>query len=139
VTPLVWILLALLVAAVVVIGLGASRLRTLAGRTGTFECGFRTLTRRGAHVSLGFAQFRSERVDWWRCWSLFPRPKRSWRRDRLTVTGHVALDGTGRPDHYVVRCAHEGTTFELTMSVGAYAGLTSWLEAAPPTRFGMVV
>ncbi|PJI84780.1 DUF2550 domain-containing protein [Luteimicrobium subarcticum] len=137
--PLVWVLLVLLVAALVVLGLGAFRLRSLAARTGTFECGYRTRTRHGAHVSLGFAQFRSERVDWWRCWSLVPRAKRTWRRDSLVVLGRVALDAGSRPDLYVVRCEHDGTAFELTMSAGAYAGLTSWLEAAPPTRFGVVV
>jgi hypothetical protein len=139
VTLLEWILLALLFVALVVIVLGALRLRTLAGRTGTFECGFRTLTKTGAHVSLGFAQFRTQRVDWWRCWSLVPHPKRSWRRDRLRVTGHTVLDADARPDYFVVRCEYEGATFELTMSGSAYAGLTSWLEAGPPTTYGTVV
>ncbi|MGC5167849.1 DUF2550 domain-containing protein [Luteimicrobium sp. DT211] len=138
-TPLVWILLALLVAALAVIGLGASRLRTLAARTGTFECGFRTRTRRGSHVSLGFAQFRAQRVDWWRCWSLFPRPKRSWRRDRLRVVSRALVTGGPRGDVVVVQCEHDGVAFELSMAPGAYAGLAAWLEAAPPSFYGAVV
>ncbi|MEK8228151.1 DUF2550 family protein [Oerskovia sp. M15] len=38
-----------------------------------------------------------------------------------------------------MECSYNEVRFELLMSSGAYAGLASWLEAAPPGRRGVVV
>lgn len=118
--------------------LGASRLRTLSRRVGSFQCGARP-ARPQAPWSAGIAQYGVGRIDWWRCWSLSPRPARTWHRDRLSVTGRTPLDQAGQPDQYLVRCRYDDVDFELTMSAGAYAGLASWLESAPPGRRGLVV
>ena len=118
--------------------LGASRLRTLSRRVGSFQCGARP-ARPQAPWSPGIAQYGVGRIDWWRCWSLAPRPTRTWYRDHLTVTGRAPLDQAGQVDQYLVRCRYDGVDFELTMSSGAYAGLASWLESAPPGRRDLVV
>lgn len=138
--PEVWVLLAVLVAALLVLGFGAHRLRTLTSRVGTFHCGVRRPTRKGGvAVSYGVAEFRSERVDWWRVWSLFPRPKYRWRRDALHVVGHERLSRRGIGELVLVRCEYEGRPIELVMTPSASAGLTSWLEASPPSHFGVIV
>ena len=113
------------------LGLGASRLRTLSGRIGSFVCGARPVYPPGGAVVAGIAQYGSGRLDWWRSWSLALMPARSWQRADLRVVGHQRLASVGRPDLYLVRCRHRATDFELTMSPDAYAGLTSWLEAGP--------
>ncbi|GAA4721391.1 DUF2550 domain-containing protein [Isoptericola chiayiensis] len=118
---------------------GASRLRTLSHRVGSFQCSARAGSRPQAAWSVGIAQYGAGRIDWWRCWSLAPRPARTWQRDRLAITGRVSLDQAGQPDLVLVRCRYDGTDFELTMSPGAYSGLASWLESAPPGRRDLVV
>jgi hypothetical protein len=134
-----WAGIAVLVVLALVVTAGASRLRTLSRRVGSFPCSARPAGNPHAAWSLGIAHYAVGRIEWWRCWSLAPRPTRTWLREELTITGRVPLDQAGHQDEYLVRCRYEGTDFELTMSSGAYAGLTSWLEAAPPGRRDLVV
>jgi hypothetical protein len=124
---------------VVIALLGASRLRTLSGRVGSFLCSARPAQPPGAAWSAGIAHYGAGRIDWWRSWSLAPRPARSWRREDIEVTGRAPLPGAADPDTVLVRCRYQGTDYELTMSGDAFAGLTAWLEAAPPTDFSRVI
>lgn len=124
---------------VVVLALGASRLHTLSGRIGSFVCHARQTAPPGGAWVAGIAQYGAGRLDWWRSWSLAPRPARTWLRSELEVIGRAPLDTAGRPDQYLVRCRHQGVDFELTMSLDAYTGLTSWLESAPPTTLSKVI
>lgn len=134
-----WIALGLLVAVLVVAGLGAFRLRALTHRVGSFECGARPAGGDAAWT-LGVAHYGVGRIDWWRCWSLSLRPARTWARYDLVITGREPLTAAdSRPDAYLVHCTYQGQEFELTMSRGAYEGLASWLEAAPPGRRDVVV
>jgi hypothetical protein len=132
----VWIAIALLVAVALVAGLGAVRLRAIAHRVGAFECSARPVGP-GASWSLGIAHSGVGRIDWWRCWSLSLRPARTWRRSDLMIVSRRPLDDDR--DLFLVECSYEGTRFELVMSSGAYAGLASWLESAPPGRRDVVV
>ncbi|AEG45017.1 DUF2550 domain-containing protein [Isoptericola variabilis] len=134
-----WAGIAVLVVLALIVATGASRLRTLSRRVGSFPCSARPAGNPQAAWSLGIAHYAVGRIEWWRCWSLSPRPTRTWLREELSITGRVPLDQAGQPDEYLVRCRYDGTDFELTMSSGAYAGLASWLEAAPPGRRDLVV
>lgn len=128
----------LLLAVVGLFGLLASRLRTLSGRVGSFVCGTRPERSSDAWVA-GIAQYGAGRLDWWRSWSLSPRPARSWRRTEFEVLGRAPLSGPGRASLYLVQCRHLDVDFELAMSPEAYAGLTSWIEAAPPSAVVRIV
>ncbi|GAA2727217.1 DUF2550 domain-containing protein [Cellulomonas aerilata] len=123
---------------VVVVLLGASRLRTLSGRVGSFLCSGRR-AQPGAPWNAGIAHYGAGRIDWWRSWSLAPRPARSWRREDIEVVSRAPVAGSTDPDLVLVRCRHRGTDYEVTMSRDALAGLTAWLEAAPPTDFSRVI
>jgi hypothetical protein len=123
----------------VVLAIGASRLRTLSVRVGSFPCSARLADPPGTAWSVGIAHYGAGRIDWWRSWSLAPRPARSWRREDIQVTGRAAVTGAADPDLVLVRCRHQGTDYELLVSEGAYSGLTAWLEAAPPTDFSRVI
>lgn len=125
----------LLLAAVTVAGLYLSRQRTLSRRVGSFACAFRDAPggEPAGSVTAGIAQYATGRLIWWRTLSLAPRPARSWSRSDLVVLDRDPLaetDELGRP-LLRVRCGHRGTTFDLTMSEPAFAGLVSWLEAGP--------
>jgi hypothetical protein len=130
---------AVVLVVVVVAVLGASRLRTLSGRVGSFLCAARLADPPGGAWSAGIAHYGAGRIDWWRSWSLAPRPARSWQREDIEVTGRVPWSGSADPDQVLVRCRYRGTDYELTMSRDAFAGLTAWLEAAPPTDFSRVI
>ncbi|OLT45524.1 DUF2550 domain-containing protein [Cellulosimicrobium sp. CUA-896] len=135
-----WIALGLLLAALVVAGLGALRLRALSRRVGSFECGLRTAGAESASWTLGIAHYGVGRIDWWRSWSLSWRPGRTWSRHDLVIVGREPFGGAdARPDSYLVRCRYREQELELTMARAAYEGLASWLEAAPPGRRDVVV
>ncbi len=122
--------------------LGASRLRVLSSRIGSFVCGARPAVPRStpaAPWTPGIAHYGAGRIDWWRSWSLAPRPARSWSRADLQVIGRAPLHGAGDADLVAVQCRYHGTDFELAMSPDAAAGLTAWLEAAPPTGLSHVI
>jgi hypothetical protein len=124
---------------VVIAVLGASRLRTLSGRVGSFLCSARRAEPPGTAWAAGIAHYGAGRIDWWRSWSLSPRPARSLRREDIEVTGRAPVSGSDDPDLVLVHCRYQGTEYEVTMSWDAYAGLTAWLEAAPPTDFSRVI
>jgi len=129
---------AAVLALVVVAALGASRLRVLSGRIGSFECGARTVEPTRGPWSAGIAHYGAGRIDWWRSWSLAPRPACTlWRQD-LEVLGRTPLDPAA-PGTLVVRCRYHGTELDLSMSPDALAGFTAWLEAAPPTDAHRVI
>lgn len=134
-----WVVIAVLVVLALFVAGGVSRLHTLSRRVGSFPCAARPAANPSAAWSLGIAHYAVGRIDWWRCWSLSPRPARTWLRERLAVTAREPLDNAGQPGQYLVRCRYDGVDFELTVSAGAYAGLASWLEAAPPGRRDLVV
>jgi hypothetical protein len=125
---LVALLLAL--AVLVVVGLAVSRYRSLTHRVGSFRCSARVRGR----FRHGIAHYGSRHLYWWRLRSLAPRPLHVWPRGAFEVLGRSAVDPAGPTGGaYLVRCrVGDGEEIELVMSPEAYAGLTSWLEAAPP-------
>jgi hypothetical protein len=130
---------AVLLVLVVAVALGASRLRVLSSRIGSFVCATRSVHPAAGPWTAGIAHYGVGRIDWWRSWSLAPRPARSWLRDELEVVARARLSAAGDQDLVLVRCRYQGTDFDLTMSSDASAGLTAWLEAAPPTDVSRVI
>lgn len=118
----------LLLAAFVLAAVWTSRMRTLSGRVGSFECGCRTSEDPPAGWKAGIGQYGAERLYWWRSWSLALRPSRCWSRTALVIVSREPMEEPGR---VLVTCRAGDESFELTMSREAYAGLTSWIEAAP--------
>lgn len=110
---------------------------------GTFDCSLRGESgrTRGAWVP-GVARYESDRLDWFRIFTLSPRPGRSLARTRLVIIERRQPEGPeGYPllsGHVIVRCAYGATTLELSMSEPAYSGFATWLESAPPGDFGPV-
>lgn len=137
----IWIAIAVLAALALVLAAGISRLRTLSRRVGSFNCSARPTGNPEGSWTPGIAQYAVGRIEWWRCWSLSPRPARTWYRERLTVTARTPLDPDerGQGDHYLVQCRYDGLDFELELAAGDYFGLASWLEAAPPGRQDLVL
>lgn len=130
--------LLLVVAALVVLGLGLSRWSSLTRRVGSFRCALRVRGR----LTRGIAHYGARHLYWWRLRSLAPRPEQVWPRGGMDVLERTALDPAVVGGPYLVRCRVAGPRgdeeLELVMTPEAYAGLTSWLEAAPPVAHHVI-
>jgi hypothetical protein len=125
-----WVTLAVLALVLVVLAvvLYGVRVRRIANRVGSFECALR---RTGVKDwTSGIACYGAGRVYWYRLVSARLAPSRTFAQDELVVLERERRPGAG----YVVeaRVSHGGEVFEIAMVREAFAGLVSWLEAAPP-------
>jgi hypothetical protein len=128
----------LLVLLVLLYGLAlVVRRRVLSRNGGTFELSHRMRPGEAGHGwLLGLGRYSGEELEWFRIFTLAPRPKRSWHRSTLTYHGARQPEGGERtvlyPDHLVVECRTPGGTLELAMSRDSLTGFQAWLEARPP-------
>lgn len=113
----------------------------LGRRRGSFDCSVRMVAERRSWT-VGVARYGPDRLDWYRVFSLAPRPSRSWQRSRLEILGRrVPVGGEALavlPGVSVISCRYDGYELDLAMSAEAYTGLSSWAEAGPPGQFGRV-
>ncbi|MGZ5401114.1 MAG: DUF2550 domain-containing protein [Nocardioides sp.] len=113
------------------------RRRLLSRHGGTFELSCRVRSERaGRGWLLGLGRYSGDSLEWFRIFSLSPRPKKSWPRGTLSYTGRRDPEGAERvslyPDHAVVQCESPDGLLELAMAPSSLMGFQSWLEAAPP-------
>ena len=113
------------------------RRRLLSRHGGTFELSHRfEMDRPERGWVLGLGRYSGETLEWFRVFSLSPRPKKRWNRDELEYDGRREPVGAEQaslyPDHLVIRCQSNGSEVELAMSVSSLPGFQSWLEARPP-------
>ena len=113
------------------------RRRWLARSGGTFEFSIRVRSgMAGRGWILGLGRYSGENLEWFRIFSLAPRPKRVLRRSDLEYTGRRDPGGvesyTLYAGHVVVSCRTPSGPLEVAMSPGALTGFLAWLEAAPP-------
>ena len=114
-----------------------ARRRMLSRHGGTFEVSYRVRPEKaGRGWLLGLGRYSGESLEWFRYFSLWPRPKRSLLRSRLTFSGRREPEGAEQmslyPDHLVVDCQSPRGAVELAMSRESLTGFQAWLEARPP-------
>jgi len=113
------------------------RRRVLSRHGGTFELSYRVRSERaGRGWLLGLGRYSGESLEWFRIFSLSPRPKRSWARSDLTYGGRRDPEGVEQmslyPDHVVVSCTTPAGGLELAMGASSLMGFQAWLESGPP-------
>ncbi|WP_193604676.1 DUF2550 domain-containing protein [Nocardioides dongkuii] len=114
------------------------RRRVLSRHGGTFELSYRVRSERiGRGWLLGLGRYSGETLEWFRIFSLSPRPKRTWQRSELTFVGRRAPSGPEEmalyPDHLVIAVtSRRDGPVELAMSPASLTGFQAWLEARPP-------
>ena len=113
------------------------RRRVLSRHGGTFELSYRARAEHpGRGWLLGIGRYSGQSLEWFRIFSLSPRPKRSWQRSVLTYDGRRGPQGVEQmslyPDHVVIQCSTPDGPVELAMSSASLMGFQSWLEAGPP-------
>lgn len=127
----VFLLIALYGAALVV------RRRWISRGAGTFELSHRVRRHSdGRGWMLGMGRYTEDSLEWFRVFSLSPRPRACWRRGDLDLDSRRPASGAEAhalyPDHVVICCRSPRGEFELAMSVGSLTGFQSWLEARQP-------
>jgi len=123
------ILLALALACVALLGLMLVRQRTIATRVGTFVAQVRGAGEE--NFVPGTVQYAGQQIEFFRTFSLSPKPTRVWPRDQLEVVSRGRAADLAGEEQYLVECRFQGEPLDFLMTPAAYAGLTSWLEAAP--------
>ena len=113
------------------------RRRVLSRHGGTFEVSYRVRPEKaGRGWLLGLGRYSGETLEWFRIFSLSPRPKRVWGRDELTYAGRRDPAGAEQmslyPDHVVISCRSPDGDVELAMGPSSLMGFQSWLESGPP-------
>lgn len=135
----IWWIIALIFVLAVVLVWGYLRLRRLTTEVGMFDCAYRVVNPAAPSADnwvQGLCEYQSDRLLWWRTYSLSWSASRTWMRRDFDLTGRVPLDQADLPGLYLVQCRYEGVPFELMMSAEAYHGLSSWVESAPPSAHG---
>jgi hypothetical protein len=117
-----------------------TRRRWISRHGGTFEFSVRVRpTRAGRGWVLGVGRYSGDDLEWFRIFSLAPRPKLVFRRAELTYVGN--REPAAGPEayslysgHLIVICTTPTGRLEVAMSPDALTGFLAWLEAAPPGR-----
>lgn len=90
--------------------------------------------------AMGVCRYRESGLEWLRLLSLNPLPARTMARSKIVLIGRRAPSEAELtrvpPGVVIVMISYEGREVLLAMKFGAYAGLSSWLEAGPHTGVG---
>jgi len=113
------------------------RRRIISRDGGTFELSHRVRDGRpGRGWLLGVGRYSGESLEWFRIFTLSPRPKRAWRRTSLSYVSSLVPGGMEEvalyPDHVIVVCQTGGILVELAMSPRSLIGFQAWLESRNP-------
>ena len=90
----------------------------------------------GRGWALGIARIDTDRLRWYRAYSVSPRPQRVLLRSQLSVQRRrpatpeeqqALLEGS-----IVLECRNQGRPIQVAVKEGAVAGFLAWLESAPP-------
>ena len=130
-----FLLVLLLVYAVVLV----VRRRWISRHGGTFEFSVRVRSgRAGRGWVLGVGRYTGDDLEWFRIFSVSPRPRFVYRRGELEYVGRRDADGVEAyslyTGHIVVSARTPAGMLEVAMSPEALTGFLAWLEAAPPGR-----
>ena len=117
------------------------RRRYIQRNGGTFELSHRARSApTGRGWILGVGRYSGENLEWFRIFSLSPRPRHVWRRTSLSFLGRRDPEGHEQmslyADHVIVICSSDHGDIDLAMSPSSLMGFQSWLEAAPPGSSG---
>lgn len=107
-------------------------------RWGGFDVCFRLADEAGwsGGWTFGVGRYRGDRLEWYRTFSLAPRPKRVLDRDQIVVTDRRELTDRERyelpRDHVVLQWSVKEGELEASMSRGSATAFLAWVESAPP-------
>jgi hypothetical protein len=126
---------ALLLGCVVLLAFVARR-HLLVRRGGTVEMSWR----RG-HWTFGIGRYERDRLEWFRTFSLSPRPRYALMRGTVQVSSQRPPRGSEAwsliPEAVVLECSTREGFVEVALPAAAVVGFLAWLEASPThARYG---
>ncbi|MFY0406293.1 DUF2550 domain-containing protein [Solicola sp. PLA-1-18] len=87
---------------------------------------------------LGVGRFNDTHLEWFRVFSLSPRPRRRFERGRVEVVRRRDPDQNEAYSLHagavIVECTTVDGPVQFALSPSALTGLLAWLESAPPGR-----
>lgn len=97
----------------------------------------RVRTRRmGRGWAPGIGRYGGDRLEWFRVFSLLPRPARVLPRAALEVSGQRSPEGPEsllvQAGAVIINCQYHDDQVQLAMNSEAVTGFMSWLESSPP-------
>lgn len=106
------------------------------GTGGTFEMSTNRNVDPGSGWLMGFAVYRDAELQWYRAFSLSPRPKYRFARGTVLIEGRRAPIGVESHavhlGHVIVDTKNQCGVRQMALSANALTGLLSWLESSPP-------
>src|ERR1700754_3392333 len=96
------------------------RRRFVGRHGGTFELSHRVRAGRpGRGWLLGIGRYSGETLEWFRVFSLWPRPRESWERITMAYDSSRVPEAAESvalyPGHVIVTCVYDGGLVELAM------------------------
>ena len=87
------------------------------------------------HWSFGIGRYERDRLEWFRTFSLSPRPRYALMRGSVQVSSRRPPRGTEVwslvPDAIVLECSTVDGFVEVALPSAAAVGFLAWLEASP--------
>jgi hypothetical protein len=116
-----------------------ARRRWISRHGGTFEFSVRVRSARaGRGWVLGVGRYTVDGLEWFRIFSLSPRPRFVYCRADIEYVGRREPERAEAyslySGHIVVTCRTSAGLLDVAMSPDALTGFLAWLEAAPPGR-----
>lgn len=113
------------------------RRRLLLRGGGAIDMSLRVRTRRmGRGWAPGIGRYGGDRLEWFRVFSLLPRPTRVLPRAELEVAGQRPPEGPEsllvQAGAVIITCRFQNDEVQLAMNSEAVTGFMSWLESSPP-------
>ncbi|CAN5270267.1 DUF2550 domain-containing protein [soil metagenome] len=86
--------------------------------------------------ALGVGRYAESHLEWFRVFSLSPRPRYRFERGQIEVDGRRIPEGKEafalHAGHVIVAAETYSPVRQLAMSPDALTGMLSWLESSPP-------
>lgn len=123
------------------------RRKVISRNGGTFELSHRVVSEQdhsnrapasepGRGWVLGIGRYSGETLEWFRFFSVWPGPRRTWRRTDLAFEASRAPEGEETAwiyaDHVIVICSSPAGTVEFAMTEASLIGFQAWLESRNP-------
>ena len=92
--------------------------------------------RMGRGWAPGIGRYGGDRLEWFRVFSVLPRPTRILPRAELEVSGQRPPEGPEsllvQAGAVIITCRFQDDEVQLAMNSEAVTGFMSWLESSPP-------
>lgn len=87
---------------------------------------------------LGVAVYGDSSIEWYRTFSLSPRPRHRFARGQVLIEGRRDPEGAEsyalHDGHVIVTTENSAGVRQFALSPSSLTGLLSWLESSPPGR-----